>query len=119
MIRLSGPLPPLEWYASLLCLVLFAPSCDDRTHAELVRQGTKDNQSNEALVNRCLTSKYLSYVILLELTVQLLRHKIMRDLRWQPRDENLHAGDPTNEAFGNFCFALRIAAPLDQLHWKI
>ena len=50
----------LEWYASLLCRVRFAPSCDDRTQAELVLQGTLDNKSNEALVNRCLTSKYLS-----------------------------------------------------------
>ena len=109
----------LEWYASLLCLVLFAPSCDDRTHAELVLQGTTDNQSNEALVNRCLTTKYPSYVVLLELTVQLFRRKIMMDLRWQPRDENQHADDLTNEAFGNFCLALRIATPLDQLPWKI
>ena len=29
------------------------------------------------------------------------------------------ADDLTNEAFGNFCLALRIATPLDQLPWKI
>ena len=44
----------LELYASLLCLVLFAPCSDNGTRAELVLQGTTDNQSNEALVNRCL-----------------------------------------------------------------
>ena len=85
----------LEWYASLLCRVRFAPSCDDRTQAELVLQGTMDNKSNEALVNRCLTSKYLSYVFLLELTVQLLRHKSMKDLRRQPRDERCKTSSGT------------------------
>ncbi len=44
----------LELYASLLCLVLFAPCSDNGTRAELVLHGTTDNQSNEALVNRCL-----------------------------------------------------------------
>ena len=82
-------------------------------------QGTTDNQSNEALVNRCLTTKYPSYVILLELTEQMSRRKITMDLRWQPRNENQHAGDLTDEAFGNFCSTLRNATPLAELPWII
>ncbi len=117
MVRLSGPFAALEWFASLLCLVRSQLRRQNACGAGAARHyGRPIKQS---LGEPLFTSKYLSYVILLELTVQLWRHKIMRDLRWQPRDENLHAGDPTNEAFGNFCFALRIAAPLDQLHWKI
>ena len=109
----------LDLYASLLCLVLFAPCFDNKTQTELVLQGTTDNQSNEALVNRCLTTKYPSYVILLELTEQMTRRKVSMDLRWQPRNENQHADDLTNEAFGNFCSALRITTPLAELPWII
>ena len=76
-------------------------------------RGAKD------VVNRCLTTKYPSYVILLELTEQMTRRKVSMDLRWQPRSENQHADDLTNEAFSNFCSALRITTPLAELPWII
>ena len=58
-------------------------------------------------------------MILLELTEQMSRRKITLDLRWQPRNENQHADDLTNEAFDNFCSTLRIATPLAEFPWII
>ena len=39
----------LELYASLLCLVPFAPCFDEQGASGLVLQGTTDNQSNKSL----------------------------------------------------------------------
>jgi hypothetical protein len=93
----------LELFASLLCVMLFTPTAERTTKTPMVLRGTTDNQSNESLVIRHLTTKYPSYIVLLELTEQCASKRIQLDLRWQTRSENQHADDLTNEVFKDFC----------------
>jgi hypothetical protein len=109
----------IELYASLLCITLFMPDFDKATKTEMVLRGTTDNQSNEGLVNRHLTTKYPAYIILMELTEQLSSRNLLLDMRWQSRSENQHADDLSNEVFTNFAEQHRIDVPLDKLPWKI
>jgi hypothetical protein len=55
----------LELFASLLCVMLFTPTAETTTKTPMVLRGTADNQSNESLVIRHLTTKYPSYIVLL------------------------------------------------------
>ena len=117
--RRSGPLLLWNCMRASSALSPSLPASTNRAQADWCCRALPTTNRTKALANRCLNTKHPSYVILLELTEQMSRRKITMDLRWQPRNENQHADDLTNEAFGNFCSTLRIATPLAELPWII
>ena len=65
-------------------------------------RGFTDNQSNEALVKKAMTTKYPSSLVLLELAEELAAKKCDLSLTWIRRDLNQLADDLTNEKFDSF-----------------
>jgi hypothetical protein len=78
-----------------------------------------DNQGNEALISKNMTSKYPLYLVLLELTEQLLKRNVSLDLLWQRRDSNEAADDLTNHCFDKFSEELRVNPRLESLGWIV
>jgi hypothetical protein len=109
----------LELFATLLCLLLFAPSAGVGANLVLALPCITDNQGNEALVVKNMTTKFPLYLILLELTEQLQLNRWALDLKWQRRDQNQDADDLTNGDFDNFSPALRLDPPLSKLPWLV
>ena len=62
-------------------------------------RGFTDNQANEALVKKAMTTKYPSSLVLLELAEELAAKKCDLSLTWIRRDLNQLADDLTNEKF--------------------
>ena len=65
-------------------------------------KGYTDNQSNESLLKKFMTSKFPSTLILMELAEELTVKRCELKLHWLRRDENQLADDLTNEKFDSF-----------------
>jgi hypothetical protein len=93
----------------------------DECYCEMVLTitGVTDNRDNETLLNKCMSSKFLWYAILLELTEQLQLRNRLLDLRWQPREMNQAADDLTNEKFEAFSLKNRLSLSLSSMPWLV
>ena len=109
----------LELFATLLCIMLFVEEQPTSRTSTLYMTGVTDNAGNEALIVKCMTSKFPLYIVLLELTEQLKSKNVSLDLRWQSRELNVAADDLTNDKFDNFDAALRVDPNLNHLDWKV
>ena len=78
-----------------------------------------DNQGNEALIVKNMTTKFPVYLVLLELTEQVSKHNWALNLRWERRDKNQDADDLTNGDFSKFSAANRLDPPLGDLPWLV
>ena len=78
-----------------------------------------DNQGNESLVVKNMTTKFPLYLILLELTEQIHANNWSLNLVWQNRDLNQDADNLTNGKFDDFSPSMRLDPPLDTLPWII
>ena len=92
----------LELFATLLCVMLFVEVQAASSSSTLYIPGVTDNQGNESLINKNMTSKFPLYIVLLELTEQLKSKNVAIDLRWQPREKNVAADNLTNGKFEEF-----------------
>lgn len=112
----------LELFASLLCVMVFgleSSTSTSQTAAVLCMKGITDNKSNESLVVKNMTTKFPSYLILLEYTEQLRRKGWVMDLTWVPRDHNETADALTNEDWSKFTESYRINRELDSFNWYV
>jgi hypothetical protein len=109
----------LELYATLMCIMLFAPAADGTSEVSLMMSGITDNQGNEALIAKNMTSKFPLYLILLELTEQLRVKNWCMELEWTRRENNQKADDLSNEDWKEFCPALRLNPELSDLPWLV
>jgi hypothetical protein len=109
----------LELFATLLCVMLFAPDNKHEGSVVITMPGVTDNQGNEALIVKNMTSKFPLFLVLMELTEQLQNRRLTVDLAWTPRETNQDADDLTNGKFNKFSPSLRIKPVLDQLPWII
>ena len=109
----------LELLATLVCIMVFQPEHSDQTLTNIAMTALTDNQGNEALVVRNLTSKYPLYLVLLELAEQLDSRQLQLELRWTPREKNQGADDLTNFKFEKFDVAKRIIVELAKLPWIV
>ena len=87
----------LELLATLIAVKLCVRDSDERQSSRVATRGFTDNQSNEALVKKAMTTKYPSSLILLELVEELAAKKCDLNLIWIRRDWNQLADDLTNE----------------------
>ena len=61
----------LELLATLIAVKLWVPESRDRQVSKLAIRGYMENQSNEALVKKAMTTKFRSALVLLELAEEL------------------------------------------------
>ena len=92
----------LELLATLIAVKLWIPDSEDRQTSRVALRGFTNNQSNEALVKKAMTTKYPSSLVLLELAEELAAKKCDLSLTWIRRDLNQLADDLTNEKFDMF-----------------
>ena len=82
-------------------------------------KGYTDNQSNESLLKKFMTSKFPSTLILMELAEELAAKRCELKLYWLRRDENQLADDLTNEKFDSFDKEFRIPLKGTDIQWRI
>ena len=90
--------------ATLIAVKLWIPDSEDRQASRVALRGFTDNQANEVLVKKAMTTKYPSSLVLLELAEELAAKKcdLNLNLTWIWRDLNQLADDLTNEKFDMF-----------------
>ncbi len=101
----------LELLAVLYGIVLLVPSGDygDSLARIPISAGT-DNQGNDYLVRKMLTTKFPLCLVAMELASQLTARHLDLRLAWRRRDTNEEADALTNEEFGAFDPARRLEA---------
>ena len=109
----------LELFATLLCVMMFVEVQASKVNSMMFFTGVTDNQGNEALVHKNMTTKFPLYIVLLELTEQLQARRLGLDLRWQKRDLNQAADNLSNGIFEDFDLSLRLNPCLSNLDWMI
>ena len=109
----------LELLATLIAVKLWVRDSDERQSSSVATRGFTDNQSNEALVKKAMTSKYPSSLILLELAEELAAKKCDLNLIWIRRDWNQLADDLTNEKFDSFDPEFRVPVKGDEIEWRV
>jgi hypothetical protein len=100
----------LELLAALYGVMLLVPESDHQDGLARVRftAGT-DNQSNEHLVRKMLTTKLPLGLVCMELAAQLSHRHLDLSLVWRRRDDNTEADDLTNQKFEAFDPDLRVS----------
>ena len=89
----------LELLATLVGVRLWVPEGQSK---RVAIKGYTDNQSNESLLKKFMTSKFPSTLILMELAEELTAKRCELKLHWLKRDDNQLADDLTNEKFDSF-----------------
>ena len=97
---------------------LWIPDSEDRQTSRVALRGFTDNQSNEALVKKAMTTKYPSSLVLLELAEELAAKKCDLSLTWIRRDLNQLADDLTNEKFDSFDPEFRVPLKGEDMRWR-
>ena len=109
----------LELLATLIAVELWIPDSEDRQSSRVALRGFTDNQSNEALVKKAMTTKYPSSLVLLELAEELAAKKCDLSLTWIRRDLNQLADDLTNEKFDSFDPEFRVPLNGEDMRWRV
>ena len=110
----------LELLATLIAVKLWVRGSEDRQSSRVALRGFTDNQSNEALVKKAMTTKYPSTsLILLELAEELAAKKCDLNLTWIRRDLNQLADDLTNEKFDSFDPNVRVPLKGEDMRWRV
>ena len=78
-----------------------------------------DNQSNEALLRKAMTTKFPSTLVLMELAEELSAKNCELQLQWIRRDLNQLADDLTNENFASFDPNFRVDLKGEALEWRV
>ena len=102
----------LELLATLIAVKFWIPDSDDRQVSRVALRGFTDNQSNEALVKKAMTTKYPSSLVLLELAEELAAKKCDLSLTWIWRDLNQLADDLTDPEF-------RVPLKGEDMRWRV
>ena len=87
----------LELLATLVGVRLWVPDGDAKKTSRVAIRGYTDNQSNESLLRKAMTTKFPSTLILMELAEELSAKNCELQLQWIRRDLNQLADDLTNE----------------------
>ncbi|CAE7547722.1 GIP [Symbiodinium pilosum] len=110
---------PLELLATLIAVKLWVPDSKERQVSRVAIRGYTDNQSNEALVKKAMTTKFPSTLVLLELAEELAFKSCEPGLTWIRREANQLADDLTNENFKEFCPEFRVPLKGGDVQWRV
>ena len=109
----------VELLATLIGVKLWVCEGQERQSSRAAIKGYTDNQSNELLLKKFMTSKYPSTLILMELAEELAWKQCELKLHLVKRDENQLADDLTNEKFDMFDTKFRIPLKGKDIEWRI
>ena len=109
----------LELLATLVAVKIWVPTSERRQATRMAIRGYTENQSNEALLKRYMTTKFPSCLILMETAEELSSKRCDMHLTWIRRDLNQLADDLTNEKFDSFEAGLRIPRQGEELRWLV
>ena len=109
----------LELLATLIGVRLWVPEGQTKQTSRVAIKGYTDNQSNESLLKKFMTSKFPSTLILMELAEELTAKRCELKLHWLRRDENQLADDLTNEKFDSFDKEFRVPLEGADIQWRI
>jgi hypothetical protein len=109
----------LELFTSLLCMMLFVEPQPSRSNVTMVMPTITDNQSNESLVKKWMSSKFPTYIVLMELAMQMHVKNVALGLTWQRRCFNEAADALSNKDFTGFNENLRVRPVLEDLPWMV
>ena len=109
----------LELLATLVGIRLRVPDGDAKKTSRVAIRGYTDNQSNESLLRKAMTTKFPSTLVLMELAEELSAKNCELQLQWIRRDLNQLADDLTNENFASFDPNFRIDLKGEALEWRV
>ena len=109
----------LELLATLLCIKLFGDKDKGERPRHCTVTASTDNQGNSFIINKMMTTKYPSIIILLELTEELRLREMLLNLTWRNRDDNTEADALTNGDYSLFNHDLRIPIVASEIKWHI
>ena len=109
----------LELLATLVGVKLWVPEGNAKKTSRVAIRGYTDNQSNEALLRKAMTTKFPSTLILMELAEELSAKNCELQLQWIRRDVNQLADDLTNENFASFDPNSRVDLKGEALEWRV
>ena len=109
----------LEMLATLCCIKLFSNGRTGLPATGCCLTGSTDNQGNTFILNKLMTTKFPSLLLLLELSETLRVMKTSLNLRWRKRDENIEADQLTNLDFSSFKESLRIPIRPGEMEWLV
>ena len=109
----------LELLATLIGVRLWVPEGQTKQTTRVAIKGYTDNQSNESLLKKFMTSKFPSTLILMELAEELTAKRCELKLHWLRRDEHQLADDLTNEKFDSFDKEFRVPLKGVDIQWRI
>ena len=98
---------------------LWVPKGQAKQTSRVAVKGYTDNQSNESLLKKFITSKFPSTLILMELAEELTAKRCELKLQWLRRDANQLADDFMNENFNAFDMDLQISLKGEDMKWRI
>ena len=108
----------MELLATLVGAKLWIPEESENRTSRVAIRGYTDDQSNESLLRKFMTSKFLSTLILMELVEELsFRHCDLK-LRIR-RDINQLADNLTKEVFDAFGPECKVNVIASQLEWCV
>ena len=109
----------LELLATLVRVRLWVPEGQAKQTTREAIKGYTDNQSNESLLKKFMTSKFPSTLILMELADELTAKRCELKLHCLKRDDNQLADDLTNEKFDCFDKEFRVPVNGADMQWRI
>ena len=109
----------LELLATLVGVRLWVPEGNAKKTSRVAIRGYTDNQSNEALLRKAMTTKFPSTLVLMELAEELSAKNCELQLQWIRRDLNQLADDLTNENFASFDPNFRVDLKGEALEWRV
>ena len=78
----------LELLATLVAIKIWVPTSERRQATRMAIRGYTDNQSNEALIKRYMTTKFPPCLVLMEMAEELSSKRCDMHLTWIRRDLN-------------------------------
>ena len=109
----------LELFGTLLGICAFRDRLTDTRDAIVSFTGATDNQGNESVVHRGLTTKYPLCLVFMEVAAQLEDLNAELDLCWRRRDSNQEADDLTNAEFKSFNPERRVHPNISRENWLV
>ncbi len=109
----------LEAMATLVAVMIFAPTIPHRARGQVMLTSVTDNKGNMYALSRLMSTKFPLCLIVMELAAQLEHHQMRLNVEWAPRDYNQEADDLSNLRFDGFHPARRLGTRVEDLNFIV
>ena len=109
----------LELLATVVALMVFAPSNQDHSQGIIAVTGHTDSMVSSMVVGKGMTTAFPLNLIAMEAAAQMEALGVDLTLRWLPRDMNAEADDLSNFRFSSFAHEHRVEVDLAHLPFLV